>query len=134
MSNLKSVAIVVVVLIVGGLWFVNNEVLNPKQANVEKVSVQSRIKEFDVVARQFEFEPIVIEVNQGDLVRLNVISEDVPHGLAISSQEYDINVQVASGSTETVEFVASENGEFTFVCSVMCGEGHFNMRGLLIVH
>ncbi len=133
MNNSKTILVVAVILVITGLVFLSSRPLNSETTDKEETLVQSRIKEFNISISRFEFEPNVLEVNQGDLVRLNISSEDVPHGLAISSQEYNINIQVAPGNEETVEFIASETGEFTFVCSVMCGEGHFNMRGVLKV-
>ena len=91
----------------------------------------SKIKEFDMAARQWEFEPSTITVNEGDTVRLNIKSEDVTHGFAIS--EFDVNERISPGQTTKVEFVADKKGEYTFFCSVPCGSGHGGMRGKLIV-
>ena len=91
----------------------------------------SEIKEFDMTAKQWEFTPSTITVNEGDTVRLNIKSEDVTHGFAIS--EFDVNERVLPGKTTTVEFVADKKGEYTFFCSVPCGSGHGGMKGKLIV-
>ncbi len=91
----------------------------------------SKIKEFDMTARQWSFEPAIITVNEGDTVRLNIKSEDVTHGFAIS--EFDVNERILPGKTTTVEFVADKKGEYTFFCSVPCGAGHGGMKGKLIV-
>jgi len=91
----------------------------------------SEIKEFDMTAKQWEFTPSTITVNEGDTVRLNIKSEDVTHGFAIS--EFDVNERVLPGKTTIVEFVADKKGEYTFFCSVQCGSGHGGMRGKLIV-
>jgi len=40
-------------------------------------SFNGEVKEFDVIAKQFSFEPGVIEVNKGDKVILNIKSIDV---------------------------------------------------------
>ncbi len=91
----------------------------------------SKIKEFDMTARQWSFEPATITVNEGDTVRLNIKSEDVTHGFAIS--EFDVNEKILPGKTTTIEFVADKKGEFVFFCSVPCGKGHSGMKGKLIV-
>ena len=84
-----------------------------------------------MVARQFEFEPNIIRVNKGDLVRIEITSEDVVHGFALPA--FGINVPVQPGQTTVVEFVADKTGSFEFYCSIYCGAGHSQMRGTLIV-
>lgn len=102
----------------------------PQQGNA--VSAQSgQIKEFKMTARQFQFEPSVIEVNKGDKVRLIVTSLDVPHGISI--REYGINERLDVGKPVTIEFTADKQGTFTAFCSVFCGSGHSNMKGKLVV-
>ena len=46
-------------------------------------TIQGDFKEFKITAKQFAFEPEIIEVNKGDRVRLIVTSTDVPHGIGI---------------------------------------------------
>lgn len=43
------------------------------------------VRVVEVKARQFEFEPETIVVRKGEKVRLEVTSEDVKHGIAISA-------------------------------------------------
>ncbi len=92
---------------------------------------QKIVKEFNVIARQFEFEPAKIEVNKGDTVRINLTSEDTAHSLAIT--EFGFDLKADGGETKTAEFVADKKGTFTFTCSVFCGSGHREMKGELIV-
>ena len=89
------------------------------------------IKEFKMTAKQFQFEPSTIEVNKGDKVRLIVTSVDVPHGIAIP--EYGINQRLDPGKPVTIEFIADKEGTFTSFCSVLCGAGHSNMKGKIVV-
>ncbi len=92
---------------------------------------QAAIKEFQVTAKQFVFEPATIEVNKGDRVRLLVTSVDVPHGISIP--EYGINERLDPGKPVTIEFIAEKEGTFTTFCSVFCGSGHSNMKGKIVV-
>jgi len=92
---------------------------------------EANAKEFDVTAKQFEFVPGVITVNEGDTVRLNVTSVDVAHGISIP--EFGVNERIEVGQTAIVEFVADQKGTFTMHCSVFCGTGHGLMKGTLIV-
>lgn len=119
-----------------------NKPLEPIQAElpvpgqedeVEEIVVvsDSKLKEFDMSARQWSFEPATIMVKEGDTVRLNIKSEDVTHGFAIS--EFGVNERLLPGKTTTVEFVADKKGEYIFFCSVPCGSGHGGMKGKLIV-
>src|SRR3989338_5973863 len=97
----------------------------------EKSSQTGQVKEFKMTAKQFAFEPEIIEANKGDKVRLIVTSVDVPHGLSIP--EYGINERLNPGKTVTVEFTADKTGSFTAFCSVFCGAGHSKMRGKIVV-
>lgn len=91
----------------------------------------AKVKEFKITARQFSFEPGIIEVNEGDKVRLVITSMDIPHGFSIT--EYGINKRLDVGKPATIEFTADKKGTFTAFCSVFCGSGHGNMKGKLIV-
>jgi cytochrome c oxidase subunit 2 len=96
---------------------------------VEETTQQ--VKEFNLIARKWSFEPSVISVKQGDRVKLIITSVDVTHGLALP--EFNINTVLAPNTAVEVEFVADKKGTFTFFCSVPCGAGHSNMNGRLIV-
>lgn len=89
------------------------------------------VKEFNITARQWEFIPSVIEVNQGDRVILHVTSVDVTHGFWLP--DFNIDKRLEPGSTVTVEFIADRSGSFKMICSVFCGEGHFEMKGDIMV-
>ncbi len=89
------------------------------------------VKEFRIEAFRYGFDPAVIEVNQGDKVRIIATSRDVPHGFAID--EYGINLYLDGLRPKTVEFTADKAGTFIYYCNVPCGGGHSSMRGRLIV-
>ena len=88
-------------------------------------------KEFTIWARQFDFTPAVITVQQGDYVRVNLKTADVAHGFYIDG--YDINIKVSGGETESVEFVADKAGTFKTRCSVTCGPFHPFVAGKFVV-
>lgn len=94
-------------------------------------TVQSSIKEFSMTAKQWEFNPSTITVNNGDTVRLHITSIDINHGFALPS--FGVSEQLTSGNTVNIEFVADSAGTFTFFCNVVCGAGHSNMKGQLVV-
>lgn len=90
-----------------------------------------KIKEIRLEAFQFGFSPNPVVVEKGDIVKLEITSRDVPHGVYI--KEYNINVPVKKGEIKRVEFFADKEGEFNIQCSVFCGSGHSNMKGRLVV-
>ena len=87
----------------------------------------------DVVAMRFRFEPSVIEVVEGERIRLAVTSADGPHGFEIKN--FDVSREIPRGDEAVIiEFTADEPGRFPVVCSAYCGEGHDDMKSALIVH
>lgn len=89
------------------------------------------VKEFEMTARQWEFTPSTIRVNEGDNVKLTINSIDVAHGFGLP--DFGVNERLEPGKTVTVEFTADKKGTFAFACTVFCGTGHSGMRGTLIV-
>jgi cytochrome c oxidase subunit II len=122
---------IVVFTLLLGLLFVTGCSSEGSDEVTGGVVVSEGIKEFDVIAKQWEFIPSIIKVNQGDQVRLKVTSTDVDHGIAIP--QFGINQVAPVGQTVTMEFTADKKGQFPMICSVYCGHGHMNHRGMLIV-
>ncbi len=96
------------------------------QTNVSEDSTQTNLI-FDVTAKQFTFEPNTIVVDRNTKVILRIKSIGTTHGFRLDA--YNINVTLEPNVTRTVEFVASQQGTFTFNCSVFCGFGHPGMSG-----
>lgn len=113
---------------------VNNKVPAQGFEDIDEAVVGSdgNAKEFAILAKQWEFEPEVIEANLGDNVKLNIKSLDVTHGFALP--DFSVNSRIDAGKTTTVEFIADKKGSFNFFCNVQCGEGHGGMRGKLVVN
>ena len=87
----------------------------------------------EVVASRFKFTPEVIEVTEGERIRLKVRSSDGTHGIGI--KDFQVKAKVPkTGETVTVEFVAGKAGTYVVKCSEYCGGGHSRMKGELIVH
>jgi cytochrome c oxidase subunit 2 len=103
----------------------------PTKTVQNKDSFTGELKEFNVVAFQWGYEPSTITVNKGDKVRITATSRDVPHGFAIN--EYGVNLYLDGKTPKTVEFIADKAGTFTIYCNIPCGQGHSSMRGRLIV-
>lgn len=101
-----------------------------------------KIREVTVIAKKNEwrFVPEDIEVLRGDRVVMTAVNEDdYDHGIAIDA--FGISQRMPASSTIKIEFVATQVGDFPFICSVPCGEGivdgkkrtHFDMIGKLKV-
>lgn len=100
------------------------------------------VREITLVAKKDEwrFEPETIEANRGDRIILTLVNEDsYDHGFSIDA--FGISQRLPANSTIKIEFVATQEGDFPFYCSVPCGAGevhgeirsHFDMIGTLRV-
>jgi cytochrome c oxidase subunit II len=93
---------------------------------------QGEPRRIEVIAKRFSFEPERIEVKEGERVALVLKSADGVHGVEI--KKFKVSKKVPRGGEPvTIEFVASAAGEFPILCSEYCGDGHEDMKGLLIV-
>lgn len=117
---------------IGGIFVFNQKKPVMKQGSTtETTTTTNPVKEFTMTAEKWMFTPSSIVVKQGDRVKLKIKSIDVTHGFALP--DFDIKVGLVPNKEETVEFTANKKGEFTFFCSVICGEGHTGMKGKLVV-
>ena len=86
----------------------------------------------EVIARRFTFEPATIEAVEGERLRILVKSGDGLHGFEI--KKFKVSKEIPRGSEPVViEFTASEAGKFPILCSAFCGDGHGDMKGMLVV-
>lgn len=139
MKNYLVIAIFLVILGVGGLFIVKNQSskdtvsnnMPAVQTETKDVKEKEVIKEFSVTAKSWAFDPAIITVKQGDKVKLTIKSVDVTHGFALP--DFNVKVDLTPNKEEVVEFIADKKGEYTFFCSVMCGAGHRDMTGKLVV-
>lgn len=137
MNKYFIIAIVAVIIIAGGVVY--KQFLLPKSS---VPVVTGEVKHITIVAKKNEwrFEPEAIDINRGDKVIATVINEDdYDHGLAIDA--FGVSQRMPANSAITVEFTATQVGDFPFYCSVPCGEGevdgvkrtHFDMIGKIQV-
>jgi len=87
--------------------------------------------EIRITAKQFEFDPRTITVQKGKPVRLVITSADVDHGFKLEA--FGINQKVPAKKTINLEFTPDQIGKFEFRCSIVCGSGHEDMLGELVV-
>jgi cytochrome c oxidase subunit 2 len=81
--------------------------------------------------KKWAIEPNRIEVAQGKEVELVVNSIDVEHGIAIP--KLGIREPVQPGRPTIVKFRAKVAGTYAMSCSVLCGKGHDQMTGVIVV-
>jgi cytochrome c oxidase subunit II len=99
---------------------------------VEGAAQASEPREIEVVAKRFTWEPAEIQVTVGERVRLVLRTADGLHGIEL--KKFKISKEIPRGNKPvTVEFTADEAGRFPFLCSEYCGDGHDDMKGMLVV-
>jgi polyferredoxin len=96
-------------------------------------STDAGVHEITIQARAFEYTPRIIHVQQGEIVRLTMIADDVTHGLILEYYDVELEAVPRQDPPPSVEFVADKTGLFHFRCTVVCGPLHPFMVGELIV-
>jgi nitrous-oxide reductase len=88
-----------------------------------------------VVVVRSSFTPSVIEVNQGDTLKVAITNieqtTDELHGFGLL--DYNINLVLDPGETKTVTFKTDKPGVFPYYCTNFCSALHQEMQGYLIV-
>ena len=87
--------------------------------------------EIQVTLRKYEFSPCALRVRKGEQVKLIMTAADHDHGFKLDG--FNSNQKIPKGTTIVVEFTADKAGTFQFRCSTVCGLGHRNMKGTLVV-
>lgn len=97
-------------------------------AGCQKKPVDVHIK---MIMKKYAIEPALIRVKPGEIVALDVTTEDTQHGLDIG--QLNIHEPVQPGKTTRIVFTAPAKGEYAMTCGVICGPHHEDMKGKLIV-
>ncbi|RME54957.1 hypothetical protein D6777_02100 [Candidatus Woesearchaeota archaeon] len=111
---------------------IENETLLPVPVEPFRVTVQNGVKVVDMEVKQWEFLPAVVEVNEGDKVRLEIRSKDVIHGISIPF--LGVNEKIEPGTVVKIDFIAEPPGVHEFKSSVYSGVGYKNMKGKIIIN
>jgi cytochrome c oxidase subunit II len=136
MNKYKILGIILVVLVAGGI------VYDKFVKKTEACGATGQTKSFTITSEKdkWNFLPDSIDVNCGDKVVLTVVNKDsYDHGFALEA--FGVSQRMPANGTITIEFTASQTGEFVYYCSVPCGEGvvngvkrnHFSMVGKMAV-
>ena len=148
-------AVVILILVLGGIYLLSNSNLNSAASAGSSSSSgsnavgskssgsvgntatsNSNLKIFNISAKNFRFymnsvESPELRVNVGDRVRIVFTNEEGFHDWKID--EFNAATKrVNGGQTDTIEFVADKKGTFEYFCSVATHR-QMGMRGNLIV-
>jgi cytochrome c oxidase subunit 2 len=102
---------------------------SPASEGVQDQPGQPRL--FTLIARKYAFSPPRIEVYAGDLVKITLEAQDIPHSFTIDA--YRIAKRAAPGRPAVFEFRADQTGTFPYYCNLTIDEGCRQMRGELVV-
>lgn len=86
---------------------------------------------FRLTAKRYAFTPNRLEVSEGELVRIEIHTEDIAHSLTID--QYRIAKRVDAGHPAILEFRADQAGTFPIYCNLQNDDGCRKMRGELVV-
>lgn len=98
---------------------------------VRSAQLPGQATQVAVTARQFTFEVDNDCIPNDAPIEFQVTSSDVNHGFAVYNADRHIigQVQAMPGYTNTLRMSISEPGEYTIICTELCGSGHSFMRG-----
>jgi heme/copper-type cytochrome/quinol oxidase subunit 2 len=81
--------------------------------------------------KQWEMDPRTIVVAKKNKVELTIESADVEHGLAVTG--LDIDEALKKGDPVVVRLIARTPGVYVMRCSILCGRGHDERKGRILV-
>ena len=94
-------------------------------------SIPAGERTFSISAKRYAFSPNRIEIVQGDLVTIELKTEDIAHSLTID--DYRIAKRISPGLPVKLEFRAERSGTFPFYCNLQIDDGCRRMRGELVI-
>ena len=109
--------------------------VNDGENNVAIKDITSKNKpaviSLKMTAKDFEFDPSIIQAHKGDTVKITLTGVDAKHSFLLPA--FNVNITIMPGKTKTFSFKVTKVGTFTFRCGVPCGPGHKEMQGTIIV-
>ena len=90
----------------------------------------TKLRSFDIRADGGRFIPSTVIVNQGDTVNINFTAVDGSYDITIP--DYGIRQTTEIGETRMLEFLAINDGKFTFYCE-LCGGIDSDAKGFIII-
>lgn len=136
---LLGVAVLVVVAL-GGWWWMNGRASAPTSVTVPEATMApvattsattGTVKEITVNGSAFKFDPATLTLNKGDRVKLTFVNQGGSHDFVIDELGVKTPV-INAGQTAVVEFMADKAGTFEYYCSVG-NHRAMGMKGTLTV-
>lgn len=87
--------------------------------------------EYEYPNGQTEFDTLRVPAGENQVIRLHVTASDVWHNFGVT--ELRIKADAIPGQTSTTWFTADEPGTYTIECFELCGSGHSQMDGELVM-
>ena|SRR5687768_8556128 len=84
-----------------------------------------------VVMKKWKIEPEVIRIKRGQAVALQVSTADVQHGFYVPS--LGVREPIQPRMPATIILQVYEPGEHKIECDIICGPGHDDMLGKIVV-
>jgi len=81
-----------------------------------------------IKATNWQFDQTEYRVKKGEPVTITLDNSQGAHGAQI--KDFNVNLD---NSKKTITFTPDKSGSFPIICSVMCGQGHANMKTTLVV-
>jgi nitrous-oxide reductase len=104
-------------------------------AGKERVVRDGKDVEVFMTAVRSHFTPEHVTIRKGDRVKWHITNleraQDATHGFAVP--DYNINLSIEPGETDTFQFTAVHDGVFTWYCTEFCSALHLEMAGYLMV-
>ena len=129
-----AITIFIITLLVSGMAFGIQSLIGDEGEEVAGGVWVDGVREFRILASQWNFEPGIIKVNPGDRVRFRVTSTDLMHGFTIN--ELNINLYLPSGVEVVHEVVIPldiAEGTYRIDCNKCGAFGHPYMKGSIII-
>jgi nitrous-oxide reductase len=105
------------------------------QAGQEKIEKKGNVVEIWMTAVRSHFTPDRVTVRKGNKVIWHVTNieraKDATHGFGLPY--YNYNLSIEPGETQTIEFVANQEGVFPYYCTEFCSALHLEMSGYFMV-
>ena len=85
------------------------------------------VKKITIEATNFDFDQREIRLKKGESVQFEIVNKQGLHAIKIDGFDKEIR------AGQPAVYTADETGEFRYYCSIMCGAGHADMIGKIIV-
>ncbi len=133
-ASLIVMTVLIITFLVSGMAFGIQSLIRDGGEEVARGVWVDGVREFRILASQWNFEPGIIKVNPGDTVRFRVTSTDLMHGFTIN--ELNINLYLPSGVEVVHEVVIPSDiaeGIYRIDCNICGAIGHPPMNGSIII-